>query len=81
VLFAVMGASRRTIGLKIATASVFLLIAVFGYKKNLWLVAAALVGMDALTSFITPLLKTPAYRTGGQVSAWCLMWFSADYWP
>ena len=44
VLFAVMGASTRTLFIEVAVASGFLLIAIIGYKKNLWLVAIALVG-------------------------------------
>jgi hypothetical protein len=44
VLFAVMAASRRTLLIEIVVASGFLLFAVLGFKRNLWLVAAALVG-------------------------------------
>jgi len=44
VLFAVMGASRRTLTIEIVVASGFLLFAVLGFKRNVWLVAAALVG-------------------------------------
>ncbi len=44
VLFAVMGASRGTLLPEIAVASGFLLVAVLGFKTNLWLVAIALVG-------------------------------------
>jgi len=44
VLFAVMGAQRRTLMIEILIASGFFLVAALGFKKNLWLVAAALVG-------------------------------------
>ena len=44
VLFAVMGASRRTLILEIALASGFFLFSALGFKGNLWLVAAATVG-------------------------------------
>jgi hypothetical protein len=44
VLFAVMGASGETIGLEIAVAALFLLVAAIGFNRNLWLVAAALAG-------------------------------------
>src|SRR5438105_548234 len=44
VLFAVMGASGRTLVLEVAVASGFLLVAVLGFKTNFWLVAAAFVG-------------------------------------
>ena len=44
VLFAVMAASGRTLVIEIAVASGFLLLAIIGYKKSLWLVAIALAG-------------------------------------
>jgi len=43
VLFAAMGASGRTLVIEIVVASGFLLIAVVGFKRNLWWVVAALV--------------------------------------
>jgi hypothetical protein len=44
VLFAAMAASGRALAFEIAFASAFLLLAVAGYKKNLWLVAVAIAG-------------------------------------
>ena len=44
VLFAVMGASGRTLAAEIVVASVFFLLAVVGFKTTLWLVVAATVG-------------------------------------
>ena len=44
VLFAVMGASNRTLVIEIAVACGFLLLATVGYKKSLWLVAMGTVG-------------------------------------
>jgi hypothetical protein len=44
VLFAAMGASRRTLIIEIVIASAFLLVAVLGFRKNFWLVVAALIG-------------------------------------
>jgi len=44
VLFAVMGASGRTLVSEIVVASVFFLLAVVGFKTTLWVVAAATVG-------------------------------------
>ena len=44
VLFDAMGASGRTLVIEIAAASVFLPLAVLGFRKNLWLVSAAIVG-------------------------------------
>lgn len=44
VLFAVMGGSTRVLLVEIAFASVVSLIAIIGFRKNLWIVVAALVG-------------------------------------
>src|SRR3954469_6354225 len=44
VLFAAMAGSARTLAFEIAFASAFLLLAIAGYKKNLWLVALAIAG-------------------------------------
>ena len=44
VLFAVMAASGRALVIEIVVASGFLLVAIIGYKRNLWLVSIALVG-------------------------------------
>jgi hypothetical protein len=53
VLFAVMGASGRTLAIEIAVASGFLLFAVLGFKRNLWMVVAALVG-HGVFDFVRP---------------------------
>lgn len=53
VLFAVMAASRRTLMIEIAIASGFFLFAALGFKGNLWLVAAALLG-HGIFDFIRP---------------------------
>ena len=44
VLFAVMGGGGRALVLELVVALGFLLIAVVGFKINLWLVAAAIAG-------------------------------------
>jgi hypothetical protein len=44
VLFALMGASTRALVIEILVASGFSLIAIIGYKINLWLIVSALVG-------------------------------------
>jgi hypothetical protein len=44
VLFAVMGATRRTLITEIVIAGVFTLFAVIGYRRSFWLVAVATVG-------------------------------------
>ena len=62
VLFAVMGASERTLEIEIAAASVFLLFAVLGFRKNLWLVSAAIVGHGIL-DFVPSLVHRKPGRT------------------
>jgi hypothetical protein len=44
VLFAVMGASRRTLIIEIVIACLFTLFAVLGYRGSFWLVAVATIG-------------------------------------
>ena len=44
VLFAAMGASRRTLIIEIVLAGGFLLAAALGFRKNCWFVVAALIG-------------------------------------
>jgi hypothetical protein len=44
VLFAAIGASRRTLIIEIVIASAFFWVAVLGFRKNFWLVVAALIG-------------------------------------
>jgi hypothetical protein len=59
VLFAVMGASRRTLMLEIVIASGFFLFAAIGFKSNLWLVAAALLA-HGIFDFVRPnLISNP----------------------
>lgn len=53
VLFAAMGATRRTLTLEIAIACGFILFALLGFKGNFWLVAAALVG-HGIFDFVRP---------------------------
>ena len=55
VLFAVMGASRRTLVIEIVIAGGFFLFAAMGFKGNLWLVAAALLG-HGIFDFVRPSL-------------------------
>jgi hypothetical protein len=55
VLFAVMGASRRTVVIEIVIASGFILFAALGFKGNLWLVVVALLG-HGIFDFIRPSL-------------------------
>jgi hypothetical protein len=53
ILFALMGASRRTLMLEIVIATGFILFALIGFKGSLWLVAAGLVG-HGIFDFIRP---------------------------
>ena len=73
VLFAVMGASRHTLGIEIVVASAFLLIAILGFKRSSWFVVAALLGhgifdfvhhllIDNLGGFLALRLLTRAAR-------------------
>jgi hypothetical protein len=50
ILFAVMGASGRTLGMEIAVAVGFSFLAVLGFKRNFWLVAVALAGHGVFDS-------------------------------
>ncbi len=43
ILFAMMGASQRTLWIEIAIACGFSLFAILGFKRSLWFVVAALV--------------------------------------
>jgi len=47
VLFAAMGASRRTLVAEIVVAVIFVLFAVLGFRGNLWLLAVGLIGHGA----------------------------------
>ena len=77
VLFGVMGASRGTLVVEIVVASVFMLFAILGYKRNLWLVVAAIVGPAFLTTSIISSSKTLGYRLGGPASVWHSMLLSS----
>jgi hypothetical protein len=55
VLFAAMGASGGVLGIEIAVGTGFSLVALYGFKKNMWLVAAAIAG-HGVFDFIHPAL-------------------------
>jgi hypothetical protein len=59
VLFALMGASRRTLVIEIAIAVAFLLVAIIGYKKNRWFIAIALVGHGVFDGLHQLLFENP----------------------
>lgn len=58
-LFAVMGGSGRTLATEIAVGTGFLLLATLGFKTNLWLVAAAMVGHGVFDFFHHLLIDNP----------------------
>lgn len=59
VLFAVMGASGRTLGIEIAVAIGFLLLATIGYKTSPWLVAVAIAGHGVFDSVHHLFIENP----------------------
>jgi hypothetical protein len=59
VLFAVMSASGRVLIAEIGVASVFLLSAILGFKRNLWIVAIALAGHGVFDLVHHSLIENP----------------------
>jgi hypothetical protein len=59
VLFAVMGGSSHTLIVEILAASVFCVLAAFGFKGNLWLVAVALIGHGIFDFVRRGLIENP----------------------
>jgi len=85
VLFAVMGGTMHALVIELGVMIAFLVVAVAGFKRNLWLVAAALVGHGVFDIFHAGLVTNagmpeywPAfcmsYDIGaGGILAWLLM--------
>ena len=85
VLFAVMGGTTHALLIELGVMTAFLVVAVAGFKRNLWLAAAALVGhgvfdivhADLVTNAGVPEYWPPfcmAYDVGaGGILAWLLM--------
>ena len=59
ILFAAMGASNSVLLAECAGASAFIVLAVIGFKKNLWIVAAALAGHGIFDFFHHLLIQDP----------------------
>ena len=59
VLFAAMGASGHTLLTEVVVAVGFLLLAVIGYKKSLWLVAVAIAGHGIFDSVHRLFVENP----------------------
>ena len=51
VLFAILGGSTRSLVIETVVAMGFLLLAVFGFKSNFWLIPAAMVGHGVFDFF------------------------------
>jgi hypothetical protein len=59
ILFAVMGSSTSALILESGIAAVFLVLAVAGFKKNLWLIVAALAGHGVFDFFHHLFIQNP----------------------
>lgn len=59
ILFAVMGSSASSLVIESALAGVFLVLAVAGFKKSLWLVVAALAGHGVFDFFHPLFIQNP----------------------
>lgn len=58
-LFAVMGASGTALEIEIAVGAGFSLLAVFGFRRNMWVVAAAIAGHGVFDLFHRSLIENP----------------------
>ena len=90
VLFAVMDGSDRVLRSEIAIAAVFTVIAVIGFKHNLWLVVAALAGHGVLDFFHHALVQNAgvprawpgfcmAFDLTAAVIVGCILVFRRDF--
>ena len=59
ILFAVLGSSTSALVVESLVATVFLAVAVLGFKKNLWLIVAGLVGHGVFDFFHHLLIQNP----------------------
>ena len=59
ILFAVIGSSTPVLALESLAAAAFLALAVIGFKKSLWLTAAALAGHGIFDFFHHLLIQNP----------------------
>jgi hypothetical protein len=58
-LFAVMGGTTRSLLLEMLAGGVFILLAVLGFKRNLWFAAAGLAGHGVFDFFHGHLISNP----------------------
>ena len=63
LLFAVMGNSLSALAIESLPASMFIILAVVGFKKNLWLVAAGIAGHGVFDSFHHLVIHNPGVPT------------------
>ena len=59
VLFAAMAGGARTTIVEVAIAAIFLIAASLGFRRNLWLVAAALAAHGILDAFHGEIISNP----------------------
>jgi hypothetical protein len=59
ILFAVMGNSTPALAIEVAVAAAFFVLAVAGFRRNLWLAAAALVGHGVFDFFHQLFIQNP----------------------
>jgi len=59
ILFAAMGSSSSALTAESLAACLFLMVAIVGFKKNLWWVAAALAGHGVFDLFHHLLIQNP----------------------
>ena len=59
ILFAVLGNSMLALAYEVLAAGIFLVFAVAGFKKNLWLIVAALAGHGVFDLFHHLVIQNP----------------------
>jgi hypothetical protein len=59
ILFAVMGSSTRALAIEMLVAAAFLILALAGFKKNLWLVVPALAAHGVFDFFHHLVIRNP----------------------
>src|SRR5258708_296372 len=59
ILFAVMGSSVKALTIESLVAGLFLVVVVVGFKKNLWLVVAAIAGHGVFDFFHRLFIENP----------------------
>jgi hypothetical protein len=90
VLFAVIDGSHKVLQSEIAIAAVFTVIAVIGFKRNMWLVVAALAGHGVMDFFHHALVQNAgvprawpgfcmAFDLTAAVVVGCILAFRRDF--